>query len=748
MNAIDSPPLPAPLVLPGSSARLTTRRTSAPGLELWGGIECTLNRVHDLYFNQLVWNGHVNRPADLDRFAALGIKALRYPVLWEMLAPDKGRPVNWTFADERLPRLRELGVRPIANLVHHGSGPRHASVGTPEFASGLARYARQVAERFPWIDAYTPVNEPLTTARFCGLYGVWYPHGEDHRIFVRILASECRATVLAMREIRKVNPVARLIQTDDLGYVYSTPAMSYEADYQNHRRWLAWDLLCGRVGAEHPLRTYLIECGLSAHELAWFEENPCPPDVIGINHYPTSDRFLDENCHLYPDVIPADNGRHVHSDVEAVRAMPDRTVGFRDRLIEAWNRYQLPLAITESHLGCSREEQIRWFAESWESAESARRDGADVRAVTAWSLLGAYNWNTLVTHDANFYEPGVFDIRGGKPRPTALAGLLRSFGEGEMPDHPALFDPGWWRRPERLFSDRRPEKMVVARVQHKNPKPCLLVLGATGTLGRAFVRACDVRGLHHRSFTRRDLDLADAAAVEHKIREIQPWAVINATGYVRVDDAEGDPKGCFEVNTEGAVRLATACRRAGSSLLCFSSDLVFDGLRKSCYMESDTCSPLNIYGHSKAAMEKRVLSAMPDALVVRTSSFFGPTDDWNLVTRALRDLARGETVWLPDDVVFSPTYVPDLVIAAFDLLIDGAAGIWHLANSGEVTWADLAWQAAKKRGIDARSLRRCSQRDLNQCAIRPGYSALGTSKGQILPDFQDALYRYAAEVRI
>jgi dTDP-4-dehydrorhamnose reductase len=416
--------------------------------------------------------------------------------------------------------------------------------------------------------------------------------------------------------------------------------------------------------------------------------------------------------------------------------------------MEAWHRYQLPLAITESHLGCSREEQIRWFAESWESAENARRDGADVRAVTAWSLLGAYNWNTLVTHDADYYEPGVFDIRGGEPRPTALAGVLRSFGAGKKPDHPALGGPGWWHRPERLFRDRRPDHMAAVRIRQKSGKGCLLVLGANGTLGRAFVGACDVRGLRHRSFTRLDLDLSDAVAVERQVREIQPWAVINATGYGCVDEAEVDPMGCFAVNTEGAARLAITCRRAGCSLLCFSSDLVFDGRRRCCYVESDSCSPLNIYGHSKAAMEKRVLMAMPDALVIRTSSFFGPSDDLNVLTRALRELARGQHVWLADDTVFSPTYVPDLVSAAFDLLIDGVVGIWHLANAGETTWAELARLVAKKRCIDTRRLRACSQRELNQRAIRPIYSVLGTAKGQILPVYEHAMVRYAAALRI
>jgi hypothetical protein len=105
---------------------------------------------------------------------------------------------------------------PIAGLVHHGSGPRHTSLVDPAFATGLAVYALAVAARYPWLTHYTPLNEPLTTARFSGLYCLWYPHGRNDRTFVQALLVQCRAAVLAMRAVRDVNPAANLVQTDDL----------------------------------------------------------------------------------------------------------------------------------------------------------------------------------------------------------------------------------------------------------------------------------------------------------------------------------------------------------------------------------------------------------------------------------------------------------------------------------------------------------------------------------------------------
>src|SRR5437868_107069 len=148
-------------------------------LELWAGVECTVNRVGDSFFDQLELNGHARRIDDINLFAELGVRALRYPVLWERTAPDGLQSADWSWADERLARIRNLGLLPIISLVHHGSGPRYTSLVDAAFPEKLSAYARAVAERYPWVSHYTPVNEPLTTARFSGLYGHWYPHGRN-----------------------------------------------------------------------------------------------------------------------------------------------------------------------------------------------------------------------------------------------------------------------------------------------------------------------------------------------------------------------------------------------------------------------------------------------------------------------------------------------------------------------------------------------------------------------------------------
>lgn len=418
-------------------------RSSMQPLDVWTGLECTVNRVGDAYFDQVVRSGHHRRDDDLDRIADLGVRTVRYPVLWERTAPGDLDDADWTWSDARLVRLRTLGIAAIAGLVHHGSGPRDTSLVDERFPERLARYAARVAERYPWVMQFTPVNEPLTTARFSGLYGHWYPHGRDDLIFARCLITQCKATVLAMRAIRAVNPLAQLVFTEDLGETRSTPRLAYQAEFDNLRRWLSLDLVCGLVEHRHPMRRWLCARGLPGAELDWFLDHPCPPDVIGCNYYVTSERYLDDQLARWPASTHGGNGRDEYADVEAARACG--LVGVEQLLHDVHARFGLPVAITEAHLGCTREQQLRWLLDIYAGASRARANGIPVSAVTAWATFGSYNWHCLVTRDDGVYEPGLFDVRGPTPRPTVLAGAVRELTAGRMPQHPAISGPRWWQ---------------------------------------------------------------------------------------------------------------------------------------------------------------------------------------------------------------------------------------------------------------------------------------------------------------
>jgi dTDP-4-dehydrorhamnose reductase len=637
-------------------------------MEVWGGIECTVNRVGDRYFDQVARTGHDQRLDDLARFAGLGITAIRYPLLWEWMAAEPQAAL--ARADERLGRLRELGIRPIAGLLHHGSGPRDTNLLDPGFPRRFAEYALAMARRFPWILEWTPINEPVTTARFSGLYGHWYPHERSDAAFVRMTINQARAIAEAMTAIRSVIPQARLLHTDDAGTVFATEPLVRQAAFENHRRDLVLDLLFGRVNAGHPLWGYLLSSGATTGELDWFHDHPCPPDTIGANYYVTSDRLLDHRLELYPADTHGGNGWERYADIAAVRASSPPSSGFAAILRRYWDQYERPVALTEVHMACTREEQLRWIAEAWSAMKAASLDGVPVRAMCIWSLLGAYDWNRLVTTDAGHYESGVFDARANPPRPTALFAAVRSLATTGQLRHHVLSSPGWWRGSPPPSSTRR---------VRRNKR--LLLLGQTGTLGSAILRRCLDRNLDVLPLGRAEVDITRASDVSRAIGACQPWAVINATGFVDVDRAEVDADLCMAVNCSGARLVAEACSRVGAGLVTFSSDLVFDGARNTPYVESNPVAPLNTYGRSKVALEQSVLEHLPDALIIRTSAFIDGADERTFTGRVLSAAARGERIRTTNEVI-SPTYVPALADVLLDLVIDGERGVWHLANEG------------------------------------------------------------------
>jgi dTDP-4-dehydrorhamnose reductase len=342
-----------------------------------------------------------------------------------------------------------------------------------------------------------------------------------------------------------------------------------------------------------------------------------------------------------------------------------------------------------------------------------------------------------VTCDDGFYESGAYDVRSTPPRTTAVARLLGELAGGTQPSHPALAEQGYWRRTDRHMYPVPPE--VSNERPACNP---VLIVGSTGTLGCAFAIVCRERGLAYELVGRSEIDITNAQQVEATLERIRPWAVINAAGYVRVDEAEHDQAACYHANTTGAVVLATSCAERGLPYVTFSSDLVFDGNKPCPYVEDDDVSPLGVYGSSKAAAERSVLLEHPEALVIRTSAFFGPWDAYNFVTNVLRDLANGMPVTVADDAIVSPTYIPDLVNTSLDLLIDGEHGRWHLANAGAVSWATLARHAAELAGLQDVLVQGRPTDELGLVAPRPRYSVLGSTRGHLLPALDDALSRF------
>jgi dTDP-4-dehydrorhamnose reductase len=674
-------------------------------LELWGGYECTVNRVGDEWSDQTIRSGHEERLGDLQLIADLGMRSVRYPALWERISPDRPKQRDFRWTDERLAEIQRLGINPILTLCHHGSGPHYTSLLDEGFAEGLACHAAAVAQRYPWVRDWTPVNEPLTTARFSALYGFWYPHTKDEGAFWTALLNEIDATRLAMREIRKVNPVARLIQTDDLGYCHATEPLQAEADFQNERRWMGWDLLFGRVVDGHPLYARVASFGL-ADRLQRIADDPCPPDVIGINHYLSSERLMDHRVELYPHRSLADRkvaktAGLLKVDVDAIRHREEGVIGLEALLQQAWDRYGQTVAVTECHHGGTREDQVRWFVECWEAAERLRAGGVDICAVTAWSLLGSYDWNRMVTCQAGHYETGVYDVRTGTPRPTLLATVLKDLAAGHKPAVPGISGPGWWRKEARLIHREQPLDgnceldFVSEDLAAKQP---LLIVGQAGDLAALAVRACEMRSIPYVRCTEERTSIA--------LARVMPWAVLDASDRDRVCNVRE-----AVARAKPLPPIANQCAESGVP-----------------YAVITGAQPWHQVNHP------------PRVLELRTQSVFVPWDQWARACQMLELLERGKPLDVDAAEQWAAVYGPDLMDVALDLLFDGATGAFDLRNRTGLSELALARELAMVAGTPEELLR-----IYGDAAEQPAFS--WPAKQSYLPPLPTMLERFVREWR-
>ncbi len=713
------------------------------GIEIWGGIECTVNRVGDRFFDQVEFSGHGRRKADLELLPGLGITKVRYPVLWERVAPQGIKKANWRWTDERLDTLRRIGIEPIVGLLHHGSGPRYTDLLDEAFPEKLARFAGAVAKRYPWVRLFTPINEPLTTARFSALYGLWYPHKKDTTSFLRALIIQCRAVCEAMAAIREVSPQALLVQTEDLGKTHSTPELDYQAQLENGRRWFSIDLLTGNAQGNVPMMRHCAEHGIDASMLSKLMPRHCVPDILGLNYYITSERYIDHRIVNYDAHTHGGNDRDRYADVAAVRVCIEGPQGVGTLAAEAWERFGIPLAITESHLNCTREEQMRWIYDTYSQAKAIKTRGIDVRAVTAWSLFGAYDWGNLLTRQEGAYEPGAFDLRSPTPRKTALASTISQLGNERLV-HPVLDVEGWWRRPVRF---EYPPVFRESSVGLRNLSPRkrstvrrLMITCGTTILGEALVRLCESRGLEAVVLGDDDLAFTSEPRLRRALDDVRPWAVINSPDLPNVDTAESAQVPALKLLCETSVWLARLCQELGIPMLAFSSALVFSGRKARPYVESDRASPLNYYGTLKAHGELRILQACARALICRCDLLFAQSGIDAFHDVMVR-LAARQSVDVACDVSCSPAFVEDVAQVALDLLIDDERGIWHLSHGCATNAAHFIALLAQHRGVPAYAMRLRPIAEISYGAVRPRNTALVSERGQFLPSLEDALKR-------
>jgi dTDP-4-dehydrorhamnose reductase len=307
----------------------------------------------------------------------------------------------------------------------------------------------------------------------------------------------------------------------------------------------------------------------------------------------------------------------------------------------------------------------------------------------------------------------------------------------------------------------------------------LLIVGAGGMLGTALTRAAELRGYVPRAYTEAQLDVTDRLAVLKAVARLAAEsartgarsAVVNAAAYTDVEKAEDEAERAYLVNDRAAGWLAAAARDEGLAFVHVSTDFVFDGTKSEAYVETDEPRPLSVYGASKLAGERTVLSAHPEALVVRTAWTYGPggtSFPVKILQRAraamgdtevgspgtpLRDDLTAPVLRVVADEVGSPTYSVDLADGLLALLSAGASGLYHLTGAGLCSRYELALETLRLVGIavpDDILVEPVVSADFPTKAKRPLNSVLDNTKaarlGVELPAWQDSLARFVAEL--
>jgi dTDP-4-dehydrorhamnose reductase len=262
----------------------------------------------------------------------------------------------------------------------------------------------------------------------------------------------------------------------------------------------------------------------------------------------------------------------------------------------------------------------------------------------------------------------------------------------------------------------------------------ILLIGANGQLGQDLTKAltshhvlATTRGAADNVASAIALDVTSPGEVRATLNSFAPDVVVNCAAYHRVDDIEKDASQALAINAQAAHQLALACRDANAMLMHISTDYVFDGTKRSPYIEADLPNPISAYGASKAAGESLIRTAWPKHYIVRTCGLYGVAGasgkGGNFVNTMLRMANEGKTIRVVSDQTCTPTFTQDLAQHLAALLETRAFGTYHITSDGETTWHDFAAEIFRLAGVKA-DLHPISSAEFGAPARRPPYSVL------------------------
>ena len=347
-----------------------------------GSFEST--KIHGSGLDVLETTHHIKYwKEDLLRLRDSGIRELRYPVPWHRIERERGH-LDWSWIDGPLQYMRELGLKPILDPLHHVSIPDWLTDGfaNSEFVELYVRFIEEVALRYEWVDRYTVLNEPLPTLVLCAFTGDWYPHRRSDDDFVTMAVNVSRAICLGTASLKRINSRIQLIHVDACEHhrALDTESLPW-VEHVNHRRFLFHDLVLGRIGTGHPLLPYLERHGFTDDDKCWFEDHAINIDVLGLDYYAHSE---------------IEWGWDQEFKCATLRFPCQLPRGFAAVADDYVKRFNLPVLLSETNIGGTITDRLTWLKFMEQQAEKLAAV-SDFRGFCWFPSIDATDWDSLCT---------------------------------------------------------------------------------------------------------------------------------------------------------------------------------------------------------------------------------------------------------------------------------------------------------------------------------------------------------------
>ncbi len=250
----------------------------------------------------------------------------------------------------------------------------------------------------------------------------------------------------------------------------------------------------------------------------------------------------------------------------------------------------------------------------------------------------------------------------------------------------------------------------------------IALTGKNGQLAKEFIKLLSIRDINFFSFDRKELDISDFEKVEKVLKEVKPDIVINCAAYNLVDKAEEDKESAYATNTRGAENLAKICSELNCKLVHYSTDYVFDGNKKSLYIEKDIPNPLNYYGRTKLEGELKIKEILENHLIFRVSWLYGEGNN-NFIRKFLDWAKDKEELKISENEVSIPTNAGKVAEVSLLAIEENLKGLYHLTNSGYASRYELALKIKEYLNLKNKIIP-VNSSIFNLKAKRPEFSAM------------------------